>query len=95
MWDLLNFHLDLNYILGSQRQSTVFELLDLLSAVNMQLYVCGFLAISGAQLKIKLHAHALVQQHALLNHICVHGFMLMSHTRNGDEFRGSFGHFKH
>ena len=36
----LIFHLDLNYIMGSQRQWTVFELLELLSAVNMQLYVC-------------------------------------------------------
>ena len=36
MWDLL----DLNYKMGSQRQWTVFELLDLLFAVNMQLYVC-------------------------------------------------------
>ena len=36
----LIFHLDLNYIMGSQRQWTVFELLDLLFAVNMQLYVC-------------------------------------------------------
>ena len=36
----LIFHLDLNYIMGSQRQWTVFELLDLLSVVNMQLYVC-------------------------------------------------------
>ena len=36
----LIFHLDLNYIMGSERQWTVFELLDLLSAVNMQLYVC-------------------------------------------------------
>ena len=36
MWDLL----DLNYKMGSQRQWTVFELLDLLYAVNMQLYVC-------------------------------------------------------
>ena len=36
----LIFHLDLNYIMGSQWQWTVFELLDLLSAVNMQLYVC-------------------------------------------------------
>ena len=36
MWDLL----DLNYIMESQRQWTVFELLDLLSLVNMQLYVC-------------------------------------------------------
>ena len=36
----LIFHLDLNYIMGSQRQWTVFELLDLLSGVNMQLYVC-------------------------------------------------------
>ena len=34
------FHLDLNYIMGSQRQWTVFELLDLLYEVNMQLYVC-------------------------------------------------------
>ena len=32
--------LDLNYIMGSQRQGRVFELLDLLSAVNMQLFVC-------------------------------------------------------
>ena len=36
----LIFHLDLNYIMGSLRQWTVFELLDLLSAMNMQLYVC-------------------------------------------------------
>ena len=36
----LIFCLDLYYIMGSQRQWTVFELLDLLSAVNMQLYVC-------------------------------------------------------
>ncbi len=36
----LIFRLDLYYIMGSQRQWTVFELLDLLSAVNMQLYVC-------------------------------------------------------
>ena len=36
MWDLL----DLNYIMASQRQWTLFELLDLLSEVNMQLYVC-------------------------------------------------------
>ena len=35
----LIFHLDLNYIMGSQRQWTVFELLDLLSRVNMQLFV--------------------------------------------------------
>ena len=40
MWDLLDFCLDLNYIMGSQRPWTAFELLDLLSAVNMQLYVC-------------------------------------------------------
>ena len=33
----LIFHLDMNYIMGSQWQWTVFELLDLLSAVNMQL----------------------------------------------------------
>ena len=36
MWDLL----DLNYKMGSQQQWMLFELLDLLSAVNMQLYVC-------------------------------------------------------
>ena len=36
----LIFRLDLNYIMGSQRPWTVFELLDLLSAVNVQLYVC-------------------------------------------------------
>ena len=36
----LIFHLDLNYIMGSQRQWTVFEFLELLSGVNMQLYVC-------------------------------------------------------
>ena len=36
----LIFHLDLNYIMGSQWQWMVFELLDPLSAVNMQLYVC-------------------------------------------------------
>ena len=85
MWDLL----DLNYKMGSQRQWTVFELLDLSSAVNMQLYVCrkrigiiqgsfghfihltGFLAISGAQFKIKLHAHAPVHTNWLKNQICV------------------------
>ena len=79
MWDLL----DMNYKMGSQRQWMVFELLDLLSGVNMQLYVChkrigiiqslfehfihqiGFLPISGAQLKIKLHAHASGHQHGL------------------------------
>ena len=37
----LIFHLDLNYIMGSQWEWMVFELLDLLSAVKMQLYVCG------------------------------------------------------
>ena len=36
----LIFRLDLNYVMGSQLQRMVFELLDLLSAVNMQLYVC-------------------------------------------------------
>ena len=36
----LIFNFDLNYRMGSQRQWRVFELLDLLSAVNMQLYVC-------------------------------------------------------
>ena len=36
----LIFYLDMNYIMGSERQWTVFELLDLLSEVNMQLYVC-------------------------------------------------------
>ena len=36
----LIFHLDLNYIMGSEWEWTVFELLDLLSTVNMQLYVC-------------------------------------------------------
>ena len=36
----LMFRLDLNYIMGSQRQWMVFELLELLSASNMQLYVC-------------------------------------------------------
>ena len=36
----LIFHLDLNYIMGSQWQWMVFELLDLLSGVNMQLYLC-------------------------------------------------------
>ena len=33
----LIFHLDLNYIMGSQLQRMVCELLELLSAVNMQL----------------------------------------------------------
>ena len=33
----LIFCLDLNYIMGSQLQRMVFELLELLSAVNMQL----------------------------------------------------------
>ena len=36
MWDIL----DLNYKMGAQRQWTLFELLDLLFAVIMQLYVC-------------------------------------------------------
>ena len=36
----LIFHLDLNYIMGSQRQWTMLEFLGLLSAVNIQLYVC-------------------------------------------------------
>ena len=36
----LIFHIDLNYTMGSQRQWEVFELIELLSAVNMQLYVC-------------------------------------------------------
>ena len=36
----LIFRLDLNYIMGSQRQWTVFELLELLSTMNMQLHVC-------------------------------------------------------
>ena len=36
----LIFHLDLNYIMGSQLPWTVFELLDFLSAVITQLYVC-------------------------------------------------------
>ena len=31
----LIFHLDLNYIMGSQLQRMVFELLELLSAVNI------------------------------------------------------------
>ena len=73
----------------SQRQWTVFEMLDLLSGVNMQLYVCrkrigiiqglfghfihktSFLAISDAQFKIKLHAHAPVHTNWLKNQICV------------------------
>src|SRR6266511_3051375 len=46
----LIFHLDLKYLMGSQRQWTVFELLDLLSTY-------------------------------------IHGFMLMSHARKGDEFQ--------
>ena len=36
----LIFRLDLNYVMASQLQRMVFELLELLSAVNMQLYVC-------------------------------------------------------
>ena len=37
----LIYRLDhLNYKIGSQGRWKVFELLDLLSAVNMQLYVC-------------------------------------------------------
>ena len=35
----LIFHLDLNYIMGSQRQWTVFEFLKLLSAVTRN-YMC-------------------------------------------------------
>ena len=102
MWGLL----DLNYKMGSQRQWTVFELLDLLSTVNMQLYVCckrigiiqgsfghfihqtGFLAISGAQFKIKLHAHAPVHTNWLKNQICVLQCMLRSHAINGMNFSG-------
>ena len=34
------FRLDLNYIMGSPWPWTMFELLELLSAVNMKLYVC-------------------------------------------------------
>ena len=33
----LIYHLDLNYVMGSQLQRMVFELLELLSVVNMQL----------------------------------------------------------
>ena len=36
----LIFRLDLNYEMGSQLQRMVFKLLELLSVVNMQLYVC-------------------------------------------------------
>ena len=36
----LIYRLDLNYVMGSQWQWMVFELLDLLSGVNMQIYVC-------------------------------------------------------
>ena len=36
----LIFRLDLNYIMGSQLQRMVFELLELLSTVNMQLLAC-------------------------------------------------------
>ena len=36
----LIFRLDLNYVMGSQLQRMVFEFLELLSAMNMQLYVC-------------------------------------------------------
>ena len=36
----LIFRLDLNYIMGSQQPWMVFEFLDLLYAVNMQLYAC-------------------------------------------------------
>ena len=36
----LIFHLDLNYIMGSQRQWTVFELLDILSRAN-----CNYMSI--------------------------------------------------
>ena len=89
----------------AQPQWTVFELLDLLFRVNMQLYVCrkrigiiqgsfelfihqiGFLAISGAQFQIKLHAHAPVHINWLKNQICVLGWILRSHARNGNEFQ--------
>ena len=37
---LLIFHLDLNYVMGSRLQRMVFELLELLFVVNVQLYVC-------------------------------------------------------
>ena len=47
-----------------------------------------FLAISGAQFKIKLHAHAPVHINWLKNQICVLGCMLRSHGRNGNEFFG-------
>ena len=37
----LIYRLDhLNYVMGSQLQRMVFKLLEVLSAVNMQLYVC-------------------------------------------------------
>ena len=36
----LIFYLDLNYVMGPQWQWRVFELLEPLSAMNMQLYVC-------------------------------------------------------
>ena len=36
----LIFRLNLNYVMGSQLQRMVFELLELLSAVNMQIHVC-------------------------------------------------------
>ena len=52
----LIFHLDLNYIMGSQRQWTVFELPDLLSAVNMQLYVsCKIIGIIQGSFEHFIH----------------------------------------
>ena len=51
------------------------------------LYGNDFLGISGAQFKIKPHAHAPVHQNGMQNDICVHGLMLTSHSRNGDEFQ--------
>ena len=54
----LIFYFELNYIMESQQQWTVFELLDLLSAVNMQLYAChkkiGIIQGSSGNLYIKL-----------------------------------------
>ena len=53
----LIFNFDLNYLMGSQWQQMMFELLDLLSAVNMQLYVCHkrIFVIFGVRLDIFMH----------------------------------------
>ena len=62
----LIFHLDLNYIMGSQQQWTVFELLDLLSAVSMH-YMCIVKELELFKVLLDIFMHSLSFQC-----ICVH-----------------------